>query len=218
MSLYQFPRWTDAFRPLLAMVALGAPVYLSALFYYGASPKTLAVGYQPNQPVPFSHAKHAGELKMDCRYCHNTVEVAAPAAVPSASVCMNCHERILPESEKLALVREAALNGEPLEWVRVHDLPDYAYFNHSAHVSKGVSCVECHGRVDQMDTVKQVEPLSMGWCLSCHRDPAPRLRPLDQITNLGWVPENGLTRREVGNQIIKDLHINTREDCSTCHR
>jgi len=218
MSLYQFPRWTDAFRPLLAMVALGAPVYLSALFYYGASPKTLAVGYQPIQPVPFSHAKHAGELGMDCRYCHNTVEVAAVAAVPSASVCMNCHQRILPESEKLAPVREAALEGKPLEWVRVHDLPDYAYFNHSAHVSKGVSCAECHGRVDRMEQVKQVEPLNMGWCLECHRDPAPRLRPLDQITNLGWTPQDGRTRREVGNEIIKEHHISPREDCSTCHR
>ncbi len=218
MSLYQFPRWTDAFRPFLALAALGAPVYLVVLFYYGASPKTLAVGYQPEQPVPFSHAMHAGELQMDCRYCHHSVEEAAFAAVPAANVCMNCHDRILPESEKLALVREAAKEGNPLEWVRVHDLPDYVYFNHAGHTNKGVSCVECHGRVDRMEVVTQMEPLSMGWCLDCHRNPAGKVRPLSELTNFDWAPENGKSRESFGAEWIKDHQISPRQDCSTCHR
>jgi len=218
MSLYQFPRWTDALRPLLGVTALGAPIYVVLLFYYGASPQTLAVGYQPTQPVPFSHALHAGELGMDCRYCHNTVDKAAHAAVPTASTCMNCHERIHPESPALAPVREAHKEGKPLEWVRVHDLADYAYFDHSAHVNKGVSCVECHGRIDQMEVVTQVEPLNMGWCIECHRDPAPHLRPLDQITNLGWEPEDGRSREEVGQELVELYNVNPRQDCSTCHR
>jgi menaquinone reductase, multiheme cytochrome c subunit len=217
MSLYQFPRWTDAFRPFLAIAALGAPVYLVVLFAYGASPQTLAVGYQPDQPVPFSHAMHAGELGMDCRYCHHSVEEAAFAAVPAANVCMNCHERVLTESEKLAPVRAAAKEGKPLEWVRVHDLPDYVYFNHAGHVNKGVSCAECHGRVDKMEVVTQMEPLSMGWCLECHRDPAKRLSPTDELTNFDWEPENG-TRQSFGEAWIKEHQISPREDCSTCHR
>lgn len=225
MSLYQFPRWTDAIRPLLGVTALGAPVYLVLLFYYGASPMTLAVGYEPTQPIPFSHAVHAGELGIDCRYCHNTVDKAAHAAIPPIATCLNCHGdgeigkgRIHLESEKLDPLREAAAGGEPLAWVRVHDLADYAYFNHAAHVNKGVSCVECHGRVDQMDVVRQVEPLSMGWCLDCHRDPAPHLRPLDQITNLGWVPEDGRSREEVGLELMEKYNVHPKQDCSTCHR
>jgi hypothetical protein len=162
---------------------------------------------------------------MDCRYCHNTVDTAAHAAIPSISTCLNCHGdgeigkgRIHLDKETLAPVREAGAGGDPLEWVRVHDLADYAYFNHSAHVNKGVSCVECHGRVDQMDVVRQVEPLSMGWCIECHRNPAPRLRPLDQITNLGWVPEDGRTREEVGLELMEKYNVHPRQDCSTCHR
>ncbi len=218
MSLFHFPRWTDVFRPLMGLAAIGAPVYLTVLFYYGASPKTLAVGFQPIQPVPFSHAVHAGDLGMDCRYCHSTVEDSAHAAVPTASTCMNCHERILPDSPKLLPVREAARNGEPLEWLRVHDLPDYVYFNHSAHLSKGVGCVECHGRVDRMDVVTQEQPLSMGWCLDCHRNPDERIRPKDEVTNMGWEPPAGEYRDEIGAELVQSYNIHPRQDCSTCHR
>jgi hypothetical protein len=129
---------------------------------------------------------------------------------------MNCHERIRTESPKLEVLRDSAASGAPIEWVRVHDLPEYAFFNHSAHLSAGVSCVECHGRVDQMEVVRQEENLSMGWCLECHRDPAPRLRPQEFITDLGW--ETAENREILGNRLISENNIHPREDCSTCHR
>ena len=217
MSVFEFPQWTDRIRPWLGILAVGIPVYVTGLFLFGASPSTLNVGYAPEQPVPFSHALHAGELGMDCRYCHTTVESAAHAAVPPASVCMNCHERVHPESPKLLPVRESWATGEPVQWTRVHDLPDFVYFNHAAHVTSGVSCVDCHGRIDRMETVRQEQPLSMGWCLDCHRDPDPHIRPLDKVTDLDWAPDEG-TRRDTGERLRQIHGIQPRTDCSTCHR
>ena len=216
MSQYQFPRWTDKLRPLLAVVALGAPIYLTGIVLYGASPDNLNVGYQPEQPVPFSHRLHAGELGMDCRYCHTTVEKSGHAAIPSTNICMNCHDRIHPESPKLEKVRESAATGEPIPWVRVHDLPDFVFFNHSAHVQKGVGCIECHDRVDQMEVVEQAKPLSMGWCLDCHRNPEPHLRPVEEVTNMNWMCEG--SREELGAKLREANNIQPRQDCSTCHR
>ena len=216
MSQYHFPRWSNKIRPLLAVVTLVGPVYLTGVVLYGASPETLNVGYAPEQPVPFSHKLHAGDLKMDCRYCHTTVEESAQASIPPTKTCMNCHDRIHTESPRLEKVRESAKTGQSIPWVRVHDLPDYAYFDHSAHVTKGVSCVECHGRVDQMDVVEQVAPLSMGWCLDCHRSPESHLRPVDEVTNMSWTSE--IDREELGAKLRKVNNIHPRQDCSTCHR
>lgn len=216
MSDYHFPRWTDRVRPIMGYAAIIVPIYLVGLMTYAFSADNLNRGYAPEQPIPFSHALHAGELGVDCRYCHNTVETGAMAALPPTSTCMNCHERILPESPLLAPLRESVESGYPIEWVRVHDLPEFAYFNHSAHFSAGVSCVECHGRIDQMDVVRQEENLSMGWCLECHRDPAPRLRPQEHITDLGW--ETTENRDVLGLRIIAEKNIHPREDCSACHR
>ena len=193
MSTFHFPRWTNHFKLLIPAGAIGGALYAAVFIWVGFSPKTIAVGYAPEQPIPFSHALHAGELGMDCRYCHNTVEESAHAAIPPTATCMNCHTNIRPNSPKLKPLRDSVANGTPIEWVRVHDLPDYAYFNHSAHVRRGVSCVECHGRIDQMEVVTQRKPLSMGWCLDCHRNPEPHLRPLDQITN----PRVGAPRRRL---------------------
>lgn len=220
MSLFQFPRWTDKLRPLLGATLVVAPVYVTGLFYFGASPKTTDVGYAPEQPIPFSHALHAGDLGMDCRYCHSTVEEAAVAAIPPTSVCMNCHERIRPDSPLLEPLRASVRSGDPVPWVRVHDLPDYVYFDHSAHVLSGVSCVECHGRVDRMERVKQVEPLSMGWCLDCHRNPEPIRRPLDFVTQLDWVAPSDLAPADLpARRLTKDSNgRDPMEDCSTCHR
>ncbi|MBC8327382.1 MAG: cytochrome c3 family protein [Planctomycetes bacterium] len=220
MSLFQFPRWTDKLRPLLGATLLLAPAYVTALFYFGASPETLAVGYAPEQPIPFSHALHAGELGMDCRYCHTTVEEAAHAAIPPTSACLNCHDRILPESPLLAPLRQSKLTGDPVPWVRVHDLPDYVYFDHSAHVLSGVSCVECHGRVDRMDLVKQVESLSMGWCLDCHRDPEPSRRPREFVTQLDWKAPKDLSPADLPARRLNldENGLDPMEDCSTCHR
>ena len=203
-------------RPVIAGLVVLGPVYLATLFYYGGAPETLNIGYAPEQPVPYSHALHAGELGIDCRYCHNTVEQTAHAAIPPTQTCMNCHTNIYPQSPKLVPVRESFATGMPVGWIRVHDLPDYVYFNHSAHVTRGVGCVECHDRVDKMEVVYQAEPLSMGWCLDCHRDPEPRLRPVEEITNMAWAPAED--RRTVGARLREQYNINPSEDCSTCHR
>lgn len=217
MSTFHFPRWTNHFKLIIPAGAVGGVLFAATFIFFGFSPKTVAAGYQPKQPVPFSHALHAGELGMDCRYCHNTVEVASHAAIPPTATCMNCHSRIHTESAKLALVRESYETGKPVEWVRVHDLPDYAYFNHAAHVRRGVSCVSCHGRIDQMEVVKQQEPLSMGWCLDCHRNHEPHIRPLDQVTNLGWTPPEGDDSWKDQLFIPAD-ELHPQESCSTCHR
>ena len=211
-----FPPWMDRARPLAGALLLVVPVYLVANLYYGGSPQTTDVGYAPQQPVPYSHALHVGQLGLDCRYCHTTVEKAAHAALPSTEVCMNCHQKIAADSKKLLPIRESAATGEPVRWVRVHDLPDYAYFNHSAHVTRGVGCVSCHGRVDQMDVVSQEERLSMGWCLECHRNPEPHLRPLEYITKMDWTP--GDEGPVLARKIKEQFNIQPSTDCSTCHR
>ena len=200
----------------MGYAAIIVPIYAIGLMTYAFSADNLNRGYAPEQPIPFSHTLHAGELGMDCRYCHNTVEEASMAAIPPTSTCMNCHERVRTDSPLLQPLRDSAASGEAIEWVRVHDLPEYSYFNHSAHLSAGVGCVECHGRVDQMDVVRQEEPLSMSWCLECHRDPAPRLRPQEFLADMDWEPQEN--RELLGNRLILENNIHPREDCSTCHR
>lgn len=214
-----FPKWVDSLRPVLgASLLFGLPVFVIVLVWLGGSPKTLQVGYMPDQPVPYSHALHAGELGIDCRYCHNTVENAAHAAIPPTQTCMNCHAKIRTESPKLAPVRASYASGTAVEWVRIHDLPDYVYFNHSAHVTRGIGCVECHDRVDTMEVVYQANPLSMGWCLDCHRNPNSRIRPKEFVTDMDWEPSAGETREALGTRLRQEYGINPSEDCSTCHR
>ena len=215
-SPFLWPRWIDSLKFVLGAVLLIAPAYATILVWYGGSPKTTDVGYAPVQPVPYSHALHAGQLGIDCRYCHNTVEVAAHASIPPTQTCMNCHTKIRATSPKLVKIRESAATGMPVPWVRVHDLPDYAYFNHSAHVRRGVGCVECHGRVDKMEVVRQDQPLSMAWCLDCHRNPEPRLRPPELVTQMDWTPNED--RLQLGRRLREQYHLNPSEDCSTCHR
>jgi hypothetical protein len=216
MDTYVFPKWTNFLRPALAIVLGAVPIYTIAIVYFGFSPGTRSVGYQPEQPVPYSHAVHAGELGIDCRYCHTSVESAAHATIPPTQTCMNCHKLIRTESEKLAPVRNSYETGLPVEWVRVHNLPDFVYFDHSAHVRRGVGCVSCHGRVDKMEVVSQVEPLTMGWCLECHRDPDRHLRPVEYITQLDWVPEDDALT--LGRRLRDEKNIHPSDDCSTCHR
>lgn len=214
-----FPKWVDSIRPYAGAVLLvGAPLFLIAFVWLGGSPRTLAVGYQPVQPVPYSHKLHAGDLGIDCRYCHNTVETAAYAAVPPTQTCMNCHSKIRTQSPKLLPVRESYSTGLPIPWIKIHNLPDYVYFNHGAHVSRGVGCVECHDRIDRMEVVYQAAPLSMGWCLDCHRNPDAHLRPPDQVTNMEWRPPGGESRAAYGTRLRAERNINPPTDCSTCHR
>lgn len=211
-----FPKWINQIRPLVGGALLIAPIYAIMLVWYGGSPKTTDLGYAPKQPVPYSHALHAGELGIDCRYCHSTVEVAARSAIPPTQTCMNCHKSIRATSTKLIPVRESYATGMPVPWVRVHDLPDFVYFNHSAHVTRGIGCVTCHGRVDKMDVVTQVQPLSMGWCLECHRRPEKNLRPVEYVTKMDWVPQEDQVT--LGRRLKSSYNIKPSTDCSTCHR
>ena len=225
-----FPPWVDSLVKLLGAGAGFTGLYLVLMVNFGASPKTLNAGYMPEQPVPYSHALHVGELGLDCRYCHTTVESSGFAAVPPTATCMNCHEKIAPTSAKLKPVRDSFRSGMPVPWIKVHDLPDHVYFNHSAHVTRGVSCVECHGRVDQMVEVEQFSPLSMGWCLECHRDPAAHLRPVDKVTDLDWGLERTHDEKALaGRELMKGLglldtldqptvRMSLMPNCSTCHR
>ncbi len=211
-----FPKSADRIvRLALAgiVVAAGAGV---GLYAYFSHPKVLDTGYTPVQPVAYSHKLHAGNLGMDCRYCHFSVEKSSFAAIPPTEVCMNCHVRVKPQSPQLQPVRDSYARGEPIPWVKVHRLPDFVYFNHQAHVAAGVSCVSCHGRVDQMIEVKQVEPLSMAWCLDCHRNPAPKIRPVELVTKLDWQPDRDPA--EIGREIIRAKGIEPPLNCSGCHR
>ncbi len=232
MDRFRFPTWVDVlpkraalFGLLPLLVALGG-----GLAWYG-SPKNTEVGYTPVQPVAFSHKLHAGDLGMDCRYCHSTVERSSFAAVPPTQTCMNCHAHVGVESEKLLPVRESWATGEPIEWVRVHELPDFVYFDHSAHLAAGVGCSSCHGRVDQMARVGVQTPLSMSWCLDCHRDPAPALRGEGvSVTQMDWVPKDAhhtpeaLAEGAASGQRAPPLRapdgraLNPPLHCSGCHR
>src|SRR4051812_27358998 len=216
--LFVFPRWSNTITLLVLLFLAVFPVYAIALVGYGLDPVTLNVGYQPVQPVPYSHALHVGQLGMDCRYCHNTIENAAFAAIPPTETCMNCHKTIRATSDKLRPVRDSWATGQPIKWVKIHDLPDYVFFNHAAHVNAAISCVECHGNINHMDVVSQVQPLNMAWCVQCHRDPAGRIRPRDKVTQLDWVPEvpagKSLSdvKYQMGKQLQQDYHINPSVD------
>lgn len=235
MTRFLFPRWINKFLPVLGLCLLAGGGYAGTLFLAATDDKTLNPGYQPTQPVPFSHKIHAGELKMDCRYCHIGVDKAAFASIPPTATCINCHSpdvdgkgpqysAVRHDSPKLAAVHRSWKSGEEsVPWIRIHRLPDFVFFNHSAHVNRGVSCVECHGRIDTMEKVFQAKELSMAWCLDCHNNPTERLRPLDQVTNLSWEPEEGKTRLEVGQEIIAKFEaegnaLHPRNNCAVCHR
>lgn len=210
------PSWINRVWLIAMATVVGLPAYVIAMLYYGGSPQALTIGYEPVQPVHYSHALHVGQLGMDCRYCHTGVEKGAVAGIPSAETCMACHASVRTKSDKLTLVRESFATGKAIEWVRVHKLPEFAHFDHSAHVTRGIGCASCHGRVDLMERVRQVEPLTMGWCLDCHRNPEPHLRPQEEITNLLWKSDERSS--VLGKRLRKQNNINPSTDCSTCHR
>jgi hypothetical protein len=211
-----FPKSSDLILKIAgAVIGLGAVAGAAAFAYY-TYPTVIDTGYQPVQPVPYSHKLHAGDMGIDCFYCHYTVYKAAYAAVPPTQVCMNCHTKVKDQSPRLELVRESFRTGQPIPWVQIHRLPDFVFFNHQVHVTAGVSCVSCHGRIDQMVEVKQEKPLNMAFCLDCHRDPAPNVRPAELVTKLDWLPDRD--PREIGQEIVNQKHLNPPLDCSGCHR
>jgi len=213
-----FPKWTNRL-PVLVITGLflvGGGVTAGVWYYF--TPKYTRVGYQPIQPVAFSHATHAGQLGIDCRYCHTGVEKSWFSNIPASSTCMNCHNQVLKDDPRLALIRDSAQSGRPVPWVQIHRLPDFVYFNHSVHVNRGISCVECHGRIDQMEEVYHAKPFSMSFCLECHRHPELKLRPPDRITDLAWQAGSPANQLEIGKREMHDWKVESLQTCSACHR
>jgi len=173
-------------------------------------------GIAREQPVQFSHMHHAGELGIDCRYCHTTVERLAYAGMPPTQTCMNCHSQIWRDSPVLEPVRSSWRTGESLQWIKVYDLPGYVYFNHSIHVAKGVGCATCHGDVTKMNVLWQAPSLQMEWCIDCHRHPARYVRPREHVFDMKWQPP--AEQLALGRRLIADYDIRPRTDCSACHR
>ena len=167
------------------------------------------------QPIPFSHEHHVAGLGIDCRYCHTSVERSSFAGIPPTSTCMNCHKQIWNTSPMLEPVRESFRSGKAIEWTRVHDLPDFVFFNHSIHVAKGIGCASCHGRMDQMQLTRQVASLQMEWCLECHRNPERFVRPKDQVFNMKWEAEDQAT---LGVRLVKEYGIRPPYNLTTCEK
>lgn len=191
---------------------------LALLYAYYRSPYETEVGIVQPQPVQFSHEHHVAGLGIDCRYCHTSVEESNFAGIPPTHTCMTCHSQIWNDSPILAPVRQSYETGEPLVWNRVHDLADFVYFNHSIHVQKGVGCSTCHGDVSQMPLMFKAEPMTMEWCLDCHRQPERYLRPLTEIYTTDWEPYSD--QLTVGTQLLQEYGIFKERltDCYICHR
>lgn len=211
-----FPRWTNKIPAVLIIGIVFLAIAITFFFWYYGSPRYTEIGYRPKQPAPYSHKLHAGDLGLDCRYCHYDIEVSPVANVPPTQVCMNCHKQILTESEKLLPVRESWASGVPIQWVRVHKLPDFAFFNHRAHLRAGVGCASCHGNVANMEVVQVVTPLSMSWCLNCHRNPDMTLRRANEITDMNWTPPKD--QLQFAARVKKEKSIAPPTECSGCHR
>lgn len=202
---------------ILASLALLIITVVAVIFALDHSSYATGQGATPIQAVPFSHKHHVSGLGIDCRYCHDSVEKSSFAGIPDTHTCMTCHSQVWTDADMLEPVRQSLEQNAPLVWNRVHDLGDYTYFNHQAHVSNGVGCESCHGRVDQMPLVGQAEPLTMEWCLDCHRDPGPRLREIDQITTMGYEQPKSEGR---DSELLELYDIQTERltECVTCHR
>lgn len=227
-----FPPWSNTVFRLVLIVVQGALVGgLLTLLLYKRTPLSTLQHEPVTQPIQFDHRHHVSDDGIDCRYCHNTVETSSSAGYPAVSVCMNCHAQIWNQSPYLDFVRKAYFSGQPIEWKKVHRLPDFVYFNHSIHVAKGVGCVTCHGRVDEMPEIRQGPTMQMGWCLDCHRNPSPNLRPHQYITTMisteegrekyGWPAIEG-TGNDSGANSAQDPNkmtdVHSRTSCTTCHR
>jgi hypothetical protein len=198
----------------------GAVFFLGLLLWlFGAwsrSSWATQAGVAREQPVPFSHAHHVGDVGLDCRYCHTSVETSAFANLPPTKTCMNCHSQIWNTSPTLEPIRESFRSDRSIAWTRVHDLPDFAYFDHSIHVNKGVGCETCHGRVDKMPLTWQKASLQMEWCLDCHRHPEQYVRPREAVFQMGYEPP--IDQETLGRQLVKEYKIQSLTSCSTCHR
>ena len=213
-----FPKSINALPvQLLIFYCVLGGVAAAGIDYY-ATPKYLNVGYQPVQPVPFEHSLHAGQLGIDCRYCHASVEKSATSSIPTSQTCMNCHNQVKKTSPVLEVGRESYKTGDAIPWRKIHVNPDYVYFNQSAHVDRGVSCVECHGKVNEMTTVYQAKAHSMSFCIDCHRNPAPRLRNPSDVFNLDSKTLADQGKLDEAKQFVHDWKVKPPTSCSGCHR
>lgn len=201
----------------LVLLAVLVSLVCGALVWRASTAEPHGVGEAVEQPVPFSHKHHVGDDGIDCRYCHSSVETHAFAGIPPLSTCMTCHSQLYTDTAALKPVVDSWRHGVALHWQRVHQLPDFVYFNHSIHVAKGVGCVTCHGRVDRMPLTWRARPLSMQWCLDCHRAPQKYLRPRDKVFDMAWQAKD---QAALGMALVRRYRIDTRRlsDCSVCHR
>jgi hypothetical protein len=201
----------------LALLALLALVSAGVLSWRGLTAEPHQVDEAVEQPVPFSHRHHVGDVGIDCRYCHSSVETDAFAGMPPISTCMTCHSQLFTDQPMLKPIVDSWRGGMALHWQRVNQLPDFVYFNHSIHVAKGVGCVSCHGRIDRMPLTLRTQSLSMKWCLDCHRAPEEFLRPWDKVFTMDWEPAD---QKKLGLALISEYHIDRHRltDCSVCHR
>ena len=239
MSLI-IPKWTNLIPYAAPVVGGIALVSVAAGYWYYFTPDYWRVGYEPDQPVDYSHQLHAGTLGIDCRYCHTHVEKSGVSNVPDTGTCMSCHTGVgeqaflsanlwkaHKENPNLVTLRESYASEKPIEWRRIHKVPDYAHFNHAVHLKAGVSCYSCHGRIDQQEVVRQVHGMGMGFCLDCHRNPEKHLVAYDdevmggvsKITDLAAVEEQlkSLDQLEKGAEIAKTKQLQPPENCGACH-
>ena len=203
---------------LLGAVVLGG-VALTGVLVVARSPYITNERVFRNQPIQFSHKHHVGDEGIDCRYCHTSVESSAYAGIPPTKTCMNCHSVLFNNIGYLEPIRESYRTDQSIQWVKVHRLADYVYFNHSIHINKGIGCSSCHGSVNQMQLIFQASPLTMSWCLDCHRNPQPNLRPRDQIFNMDW--KAPADQEAAGLRLAAEYKLRTTAEltsCSTCHR
>ncbi len=208
----------------LSRISIFGAVFILAAFgkaimTINRSPYVTQVNIAREQPVPFSHKHHVQGLGMDCRYCHTSVEQSSFAGIPPTKTCMNCHSVVWADSPMLEPVRESFRTGQSIPWVRVHDLPDFVYFDHSIHINKGVGCVSCHGQVDEMPLTWRTQTLHMEWCLSCHRNPEKFLRPREHVFDMNWqVEQSGQDQKTLGQKLMKEYKVQKLTNCTVCHR
>lgn len=207
---------------IICLLVVAATAVAAVTYYW--TPSWSKQGYQPVQPVSFNHQLHVEQVGMDCRYCHTYVDRSGHSNVPATSTCMNCHSQVRKDDAMLAQVRESYESGEPIPWVRIHAAPDYVYFNHSVHVNRGISCVHCHGEVNQMEEVYHAKGHSMSFCLDCHRNPEHYIRPPEHVYDLDWQPpgdsasDRSQWQREKGAEFVHNWNVLPPQSCSGCHR